>query len=34
LEETLYIPILEGKLTPAEEAALARALDHVAAERL
>jgi iron-sulfur cluster repair protein YtfE (RIC family) len=33
-EEELYIPILEDRLTPAEEAALARALDHVAAERL
>lgn len=33
-EEELYIPILEDKLTPAEEAALARALDHVASERL
>jgi iron-sulfur cluster repair protein YtfE (RIC family) len=33
-EEELYIPILEDRLTPAEEAALSRALDHVAAERL
>ena len=33
-EEELYIPILEDRLTPVEEAALARALDHVAAERL
>jgi hypothetical protein len=33
-EEALYIPILEDRLTPVEEAALARALDHVAAERL
>ena len=33
-EEELYIPILEDRLTPPEEAALARALDHVAAERL
>ena len=33
-EEELYIPILEGWLNPAEEAALARALDHVVAERL
>ena len=33
-EEDLYIPILEDNLTPAQEAALARALDHVAAERL
>ena len=33
-EEELYIPILEDRLTPAEEAALARALDHLAAERL
>jgi Hemerythrin HHE cation binding domain len=33
-EEELYIPILEDRLTPAAEAALARALDHLAAERL
>ena len=33
-EEELYIPILEDRLTPPEEAALARAVDHVAAERL
>ena len=33
-EEELYIPILEDRLTPAQEAALARALDHLAAERL
>jgi hypothetical protein len=33
-EEELYLPILEDRLTPAEEAALARALDHLAAERL
>ena len=33
-EEELYIPILEDRLTPPEEAALARALDHVAAEPL
>jgi hypothetical protein len=33
-EEELYIPILEDNLTPAQEAALARALDHVASERL
>jgi len=33
-EEELYIPILEDRLTPIEEAALARALDHVAAARL
>jgi iron-sulfur cluster repair protein YtfE (RIC family) len=33
-EEELYLPILEKTLTPAQEAALARALDHVAAERL
>lgn len=33
-EEELYIPILEGRLTPGQEAALARALDHLAAERL
>ncbi len=33
-EEELYIPILEDRLTPAEEQALARALDHLATERL
>ncbi len=33
-EEELYIPILEDRLTPPEEAALARALDHLATERL
>ena len=33
-EEEMYLPILEDRLTPAEEAALARALDHLAAERL
>lgn len=33
-EEELHIPILEDRLTPAHEAALARALDHLAAERL
>jgi hypothetical protein len=33
-EEARYIPILEDGLTPVEEAALARALDHVAADRL
>lgn len=33
-EEELYIPILEDRLTPAQEAALARALDHLAAGRL
>ena len=33
-EEELYIPILEDRLTPAEEAALARALDHQAVEPL
>jgi hemerythrin-like domain-containing protein len=33
-EEELYIPILEDRLTPAHEAALARALDHLAAERV
>jgi hypothetical protein len=33
-EEGLYIPILEGRLTPAQEQALARGLDHLAAERL
>ena len=31
-EEEIYLPILEDTLTPAQEAALARALDHVAAE--
>jgi hypothetical protein len=33
-EEELYIPILEDRLTPTHEAALARALDHIAAERV
>jgi hemerythrin-like domain-containing protein len=33
-EEELYIPILEGRSTPAEEAALARAVDHLVSERL
>ncbi len=33
-EEELYIPILEDRLTPVEEAALARALDHQAVEPL
>ena len=33
-EEELYIPILEDHLTEPQEAALARALDHLAAERL
>ena len=33
-EEELYIPILEDRLTPVEEQALARALDHLATERL
>jgi wyosine [tRNA(Phe)-imidazoG37] synthetase (radical SAM superfamily) len=33
-EEEMYIPILEDRLTPDKEAAIARALDHVAAERL
>ena len=33
-EEELYIPILQDRLTPGQEAALARALDHLAAERL
>jgi hemerythrin-like domain-containing protein len=33
-EEELYLPVLEGRLTSVEEAALARALDHLAAERL
>jgi Hemerythrin HHE cation binding domain len=32
-EEEMYIPILEDRLTPVAEAALARALDHLAAER-
>lgn len=33
-EEELYIPILEDRLTPAQEAALARALNHQADERM
>lgn len=33
-EEELYLPILEGRLRPTQEAALARALDHLATERL
>jgi len=33
-EEELYIPILEDRLTPVEEAALARALDHQAIDPL
>jgi len=33
-EEELYIPILEDRLTPVEEAALARALDHQAIQPL
>lgn len=33
-EQELYTPILEDRLTPAEEAALARALDHQAVEPL
>lgn len=33
-EEELYLPILEGRLTPDDEVAIARALDHVAASRL
>jgi iron-sulfur cluster repair protein YtfE (RIC family) len=33
-EEELYIPILEDRLTEPQEAALARALDHLATERL
>jgi hypothetical protein len=33
-EEELYIPILEDRLTPPEEQALARALNHLATERL
>jgi iron-sulfur cluster repair protein YtfE (RIC family) len=33
-EEELYLPILEDRLTPEGEAALGRALDHLAATRL
>jgi Hemerythrin HHE cation binding domain len=33
-EEEMFIPVLEDRLTPVEEGALARALDHIAAERL
>ncbi len=33
-EEEMYIPILEDRLTGPEEAELARALDHLAAERV
>jgi len=33
-EEELYSPILEDRLTPGQEAALARALDHLASERI
>jgi iron-sulfur cluster repair protein YtfE (RIC family) len=33
-EEELYLPILEDRLTPMHEAALARALDHLAAEHM
>jgi iron-sulfur cluster repair protein YtfE (RIC family) len=33
-EEELYLPILEERLTPEGEAALGRALDHLAAARL
>lgn len=33
-EEEIYIPILEDRLTPGAQAAIARALDHLAAERL
>jgi iron-sulfur cluster repair protein YtfE (RIC family) len=33
-EEELYLPILEGSLTPAGAEALGRALDHLAATRL
>ena len=33
-EEELYIPILADRLTPVQEAALARALDHLTTERL
>ncbi len=33
-EEELYVPILEDRLTRPQEEALARALDHAAAERL
>ncbi len=32
-EEEMYIPVLEDRLTPAAETALARALDHLAAEQ-
>jgi iron-sulfur cluster repair protein YtfE (RIC family) len=33
-EEQLYLPILEDRLTEGQEAALARALDHLASARL
>jgi iron-sulfur cluster repair protein YtfE (RIC family) len=33
-EEELYLPILENRLTPGQEAALARSLDHIAEARL
>ena len=33
-EEELYLPILEDRLTPDGEAALGRALDHLAAAGL
>ena len=33
-EEELYIPILEDRLTPPQEQALARALDHLASEAI
>ena len=33
-EEELYLPILEDRLTQAQEAALVRAIDHLAAEGL
>lgn len=31
-EEDLYLPILEGSLTPSQEMALTRAIDHLAAQ--
>jgi hypothetical protein len=33
-EEELYVPILEDRLTPAQEQALARALDHLTTQRV
>jgi hypothetical protein len=33
-EEEIYIPILEDQLTPGAQAAIARAIDHLASERL